>query len=133
MSLTGNVATLSQFSSALRRLPVVVAQKVATAAAPVLTSLVADSFDAGEDPYGNAWIEGSQGQRVTLRKSGNLAKGLQYVATGTKLRMRLPVAYAKYQVGKRPVAPAQGSALPVEYSRALARTAVAVCREELGR
>lgn len=133
MSLRGSPETLSRFASDLRRLPAVVAQKVAAAAAPQLTELVGESFDAGEDPYGNAWIEGADGQRVTLRKSGALAKGLQYVAIGTKLRMRLPVAYAKYQVGRRPVAPAQTKELPESYSRAIARTTVAVCREELGR
>lgn len=133
MSNAAALQSLARFSADLRRLPRVVAQQVATEAAPVLTALVQQSFNASEDPYGNLWSPGADGQRITLRKSGGLAKGLQYVAIGTKLRMRLAVSYAKYQVGKRRVSPAQGGALPVEYTRALHRTAVAVCKRELGR
>jgi hypothetical protein len=135
--VTGNnaqaIASLSAFSTNLRRLPTVVAQMVAAEAAPVLTALVAETFAASETAYGIPWTPGADGERVTLKKSGGLANGLQYVAIGTKLRLRLAVSYAKYQVGKRPVAPSQGGALPPAYSEALARAAVAVCKRELGR
>lgn len=127
-----SLASLQKFSADLRRLPTVVAQKVAAAAAPVLSELVQQTFNAGEDAYGNAWAPGAEGQRITLKKSGGLSRGLYYVAIGTRLRMRLAVAYAKYQVGKRPVAPRQGGALPTDYVRALQRVAVDVCKAELG-
>jgi hypothetical protein len=132
--LTGSIASLAKLQSDLRRIASQgTAIKVASASASQLTALVKETFDAGENPYGLNWAPGADGQKVTLRKSGALANGLVYVATGTKLRIRLAVKYAKYQVGKRRVAPSQGEPLPIAYVRALSRTAVAVCRAEMGR
>lgn len=127
-----SIASLSKFTADLRRLPRVVAQKVAAAAAPAITSLALATFDAGENAYGSTWAPGEQGQKVTLRKSGALERAVHYVAIGTKLRVALGVPYAKYQIGKRPVFPSQGGVLPVDYVRALQRVAVDVCRAEMG-
>jgi len=124
--------SLAQFSQDLRRLPRVVAQKVAAAAAPVLTELAKSTFDASEDAYGIDWAPGARGQKVTLRRSGDLATYIRYVAIGTKLRVALGVKYAKYQVGKRPVFPKQHGELPDAYVQALQRTAVRVVKEEMG-
>lgn len=127
------ITSLRKFSDDLRRLgSQETANKVAATAAPVLTGLVQETFNAGENAYGTTWAPGADGQHITLRQSGALARGLQYVATGAKLRMKLAVRYAKYQVGKRPVAPSQGGLLPVAYSEALARTSVKVIKETLG-
>ena len=125
--------SLAQFAADLRRLPRVVAIRVTEAAAPVLTELSKASFDASQTPYGVDWKLSKKGQRVTLRKSGDLSRYIKYVAIGTRLRVALGVRYAKYQVGKRPVFPRQGGALPDTYVEALQRTAVNVCKEELGR
>jgi hypothetical protein len=130
--LVGSVTSLSKFSADLRRLPTVVAQKVALAAAPALTAAARSTFDAGENAYGTTWAPRADGTRATLKKSGSLANRIQYVAIGTKIRVALGVSYAKYVIGKRPVFPAQGGALPVAYGDVLARTAVAVCRAEMG-
>lgn len=119
MSLKGNVSSLANLSAKLRQLPRVVAQKVAAASAAALTEIAQGTFDAGEDPYGNTWAPGAEGQRVTLEKSGSLERGLRYVAIGTKLRVALPVKYAKYQVGKRQVFPRAGAALPTDYAKTL--------------
>lgn len=125
--------SLAQFSQDLRRLPRVVAIKVAERAAPELTDVARRSFAAGETPYGVPWKPGANGKKVTLVKTGDLAKYIRYVAIGTKLRVALGVKYAKYQVGKRPIFPRQDSKLPDSYAQALQRVAVAVVREELGR
>ena len=125
--------SIAKFAQDLRKLPRVVAIKVAEAAAPALTSLAKSTFDAGENPYGLTWAPGEKGQRVTLRKTGTLAGFIRYVATGTRLRVALGTSYAKYQIGKRPVFPRQGGELPTEYVRTLHRTAVRVVKEELGR
>lgn len=130
--LRGSLDKLKNLSALLRRLPVVVGQKVATAVATPLTSIVQGDFDASEDPYGIPWAPGVDGEKVTLRETGALARGLTYVAIGRKLRMRLGVPYAKYQVGKRRVAPAQGAVLPTTYSNAIGQTANAVVHAELG-
>lgn len=132
MSFNGNVAKLKNFAASLRQLPVVVGQKVAASVAAPLTSIAQGNFAASEDPYGNAWAPGVDGQRITLRQTGALARGLVYVAIGRKLRMRLGPDYSRYQVGKRRVAPAQGAVLPTTYSSAIVETTSAVIHAELG-
>jgi hypothetical protein len=125
------VKSLSQFANDLRRLPRVVAIKVAAQAAAPLTDAAKATFDAGETPYGIAWQPGAKGQKVTLHKSGALEQQIRYVAIGTKLRVALGVAYAKFQIGKRAVFPRQGGELPDAYVQVLERTAARVCKEEL--
>ena len=127
-----NVTSLKDFSAKLRRLPQVVSLKVAEEAAPALTEAARATFDASENAYGESWVPGAEGQTVTLKKSGSLAKFIKYVAIGTKLRVALGVAYAKYQLGRRPIFPTQGAPLPASYSKVLEETAAAVIRRELG-
>ncbi|MBK6463542.1 MAG: hypothetical protein IPF92_21445 [Myxococcales bacterium] len=126
-----STANLKEFAASLRELPRVVGHRVAAACAPVLTALVVDTSDASADAYGAAWAPGADGQTVTLRKSGALLNGVRYVAIGSKLRLALTTKYAKYQVGRRPVTPRQGEALPPAYARALDTTARLVIREAL--
>ncbi len=130
--LRGDLSSLKKFSDALRELPRVVAQKVATAAAPAITVAALQTFNAGEDAFGVPWSPSADGERVTLRESGGLAAGIHYVATGTKLRVKLGVAYAKFQLGKRPAFPRQGDPLPASYVKALTDATHAVIRAELG-
>jgi len=125
--------SLRQFSEDLKRLPKVVAFKVAERAAPIITALAKETFDASETPEGKSWTPGKTGKTITLRKTGALEKFIKYVAIGSKLRVSLGVPYAKFQVGKRPVFPRQGGDLPPAYTRALERVAVAVVKEEMGR
>lgn len=127
-----NVSSLTNFSAKLRSLPRVVAIKVAEAAAPALTAAAAATFNASSDAFGGSWMPGEKGQTVTLQKSGSLARTIRYVAIGTKLRVQLGVAYAKYQIGRRPIFPKQGDALPTTYVQALTATTARVIREELG-
>lgn len=121
--------SLSQFSNDLRKLPLKVAQQVATSAAPAITKLAERSFAASEDPYHNRWKLSVKGQAVTLDKTGALKRQIRYVAIGTKLRVKLGVAYAKYQIGKRPVYPQQAVGLPDDYVETLKRIAVRVVRD----
>lgn len=123
--------SLKDFSKRLRTLPLVVAHKIAQAAAPALTAAAQASFAAGETPYGDGWLPSPDGKTVTLRKSGALMSGVRYVAIGTRLRLALTTRYSKYVVGKRPVTPRQGSALPTEYSAALNRAAAEVITAEV--
>lgn len=132
MSNAQAITSLATFSANLRRLPRVVAQKVATAAAPVMTALVLGTFNAGTDAFGGSWKIREDGTRATLKKSGALSKYVKYVAIGTRLRLALGVAHARYLIGTRPIAPKQGQGLPVEYIEALAKVTADVCREELG-
>ncbi len=127
-----SIASLKDFSARLRALPRVVAQKVAIAAAPALTEAALSTFNASTDADGTPWAPLATGDRATLRKSGSLAGKIRYVAIGTRLRVALGVAHAKYQVGRRPLFPKQGEPLPPAYVKALQDATIAVCRAELG-
>jgi hypothetical protein len=123
--------SLRQFSDDLKRLPRVVAFKVAERAAPVITALAKETFDASETPEGKAWAPGKKGQTITLRKTGALERWIKYVAIGSKIRVSLGVPYSKFQIGKRPVFPRQAGDLPETYQQALRRIAVQVVKEEM--
>lgn len=113
------MSSLKQFASGLRALPKTLASRVTATVAPALSAAANKTFDAGTDAYGVPWAPGADGRKVTLEKTGALKRFLQYVAIGTRLRVSLGVPYAKFQIGRRPVFPRQGAALPVEYVAAL--------------
>lgn len=133
MSLRGSVASLTKFAQTMRALPRVLAQEITAKAAPAITELARKTFEASEDAYGASWAPGAHGQRVTLRKSGDLARYLIYVAVGTKLRVALGTGYAKYQIGRRSVFPRQGEELPAAYMKKLAEIAQTTAKAILER
>lgn len=128
-----NVSSLRKFSDNLRGLSKTLGIEVAQRAASEITALAQSTFAQSEDAYGVPWVPGFDGRDVTLRKSGALASTIRYVAIGTKLRVALGVAYAKYQIGKRPVFPTQDGVLPASYSRTLERVTQEVAQEALMR
>lgn len=128
-----SIASLHQFSKQLEAMASrKTAQNIAENAAPIITRLGLETFDAGQSADGTPWRPGHDGQRATLRKSGDLEKGLKYIAIGTKLRVKLGVAYGKYQIGRRPIFPKQGDPLPATWVRALQRIAVDTVRVMAG-
>lgn len=129
--LIGSTDSLRAFAARLRTLPRVVAQEVAKEAAPKLTAIALQTFDAGEDAYGVPWTPREDGKRASLKKSGTLRSKIQYVAIGTMLRVALGVSYAKFQVGRRPVFPRQNEALPSSYVEVLEQTTRNVCHRLL--
>ena len=121
--IAGDVSKLSKLGAALRALPVRVATQIAERAAPRLTELARATFDAHETAYGDAWAPSRDGHEVTLRRSGALASQLRFAAVGTRVRAVLGVPYARYQVGRFPVLPPGGAAMPPAWSEALATIA----------
>ncbi len=113
------IAKLRKLSAGIKRLPKVVAKQVAQNVDEAITEAARETFEAGQDPYGTSWKPGKDGQAVTLRKSGALERGLKYVAAGVRIRARLGVRYAKYQIGKRQVFPRKGQPLPASYTAVL--------------
>lgn len=128
-----SLSTIRNFEKALREMPRVAAQKAAALAAPALTDAMRATFDEGADAYGVGWRPGAEGQRVTLKETGALANRVRYTAIGTKIRMLLAVPYAKYQVGRRPIAPRPGDPLPPSYVQALKSAVAKIFREGLSR
>lgn len=117
---TEPITSLKRFSAGLRAIGnKALAIEIAKDAAAAITAAARATFEAGETPYHVPWRPGYDGQRVTLRESGALAKGIEYVAYGTMLRLRLGAKHAKYQVGRRPVTPRQDAPLPPEYVAAI--------------
>lgn len=131
--IKGDVSSLKKFATSLRGLPLVVGHRVAEVSAPEISRASLTTFNAGQDPYGIAWLPGVDGQPVDLVQTGALQRQTRYVAIGTKLRVALGVPYAKYQIGKRPVYPRQGGVLPASYAKTLSTVASAVIRQELAR
>ena len=118
-----DTGSVRKFAASLRKLSQTLANRIAERAAPVITEFAQTSFESSTDPYGVAWVPSVDGKTVTLRDTGSLSKFIRYVAIGSKLRVALGVPYAKYQIGLRPVFPAQGKPLPPNYSETLAKIA----------
>jgi hypothetical protein len=129
--LRGDIGKIRTLERAIRELPRVVGAQLATASATTITTLARQTFAAGQNAYGDTWAPGYDGKRVDLRETGRLASGVKYVAIGTRLRAALPVDYAKFVVGKRPIFPT--GKLPLAYSEALRANAAKIIGAELAR
>lgn len=129
--LNGDISGVRKLERAIQQIPTRVGAKVATKSASVLTELGQATFNAQQNAYGDAWPEGVDGEVKTLRETGALAEGVRYVATGTKLRARLGVLYARFLINKRPILPRNGAALPTPYVDALSKAASEVIASEL--
>lgn len=129
--LKGNVGTLRNLQRNMENLPRVLAAKACLAVVNVITQRAQATFAAGQNAYGDEWLSGYDGRRVTLRKSGAIASGVKYVAFGTRMRSVLGAFHAKYQVGRRPVLPT--GALPPSYAAALNDAVARVADAELAR
>lgn len=108
--------TISDIKRALQALPLSVAHSVAKRAAPALSDLTIEAFDSGRNVYGDSRPRGKRGP-LTLVKTGETRRTLQFVANGTIVRCVLGTKYAKYLIGKYGVLP--NGALPVDWVRAL--------------
>jgi hypothetical protein len=114
------ISTIAAFSKRLQELPRTLAIRVAAAAAPKLTAAMRATMAARSDAFGDSWIPTKDGAPLKFHERGDLTRVTRYVAIGTKIRVVLSVAWAKFQIGRRPIAPKQGESLPTEYRKALA-------------
>lgn len=120
MSSSLDTGTVAKFLRALNELGSArLAQTIASYAAPVLTRVGLQDFDAQKAPSGVPWAPSAEGKTVDLVRTGSLRGNVRYVAVGRILRVALGVRYARYQIGKRPIFPARGLALPDAYRAAL--------------
>lgn len=112
--LKGNVNDLRKLGARLNKFPTTVVHNVARKTAPVLTQRANSAYTSGRTVYGDRRPTGSNGQPLTLRRTGATEATLRFVAVGTIVRCVLGTPYAKYLIGNYRVLPM--GAMPVEWS-----------------
>ena len=116
--LKGNLSSIAGLKTRLRALPVTIANDVSQRAAPALTDLTVDAYLTDRTVYGESRPSAKDGSTLTLHKTGETRRTLQFVANGTIVRCVLGTKYARYLIGKYGILP--NGALPVKWSRKLA-------------
>jgi hypothetical protein len=114
----GNPQTLREFSKRLRQLPIVLGERIARKAAPVIQAKIQEAYHSGTDVYGVARPAGKSGSLDLVQTSATVGS-IGVAALGTKIRSKLGPRYAKYIVGKYRVLPM--GAIPVSWQEELAR------------
>lgn len=128
----GDFHKLSKISAALRKLPMVAAQKAAARVAPAVTDASRAAFQAGQTVYGDARPLGVDGNLLTLHKTGRLFGSLQYKAIGTIVRCVLGPPYAKYNI-RYGILPRGGATLPFGWIKMIKGIVSDVLGEEVSR
>lgn len=120
MSGVANIATdigsMNRLRSAIKGLPLRIRTAVAKDAAGMLTLAVRESYDNGETVYDTPRPKGTNGQALTLRKTGATRSDLGFVAVGTIVRAVLGRNYQRFLVGKYQILPQR---LPAAWSEKL--------------
>jgi len=96
--LRGDLRSIARMKKTIRELPRTVAVDVARRAAPALTDLTRQAFDAGQSVYGEARPQGVDGKPLTLDRTGAVKAQLRFVQIGTVLRCALGPKYARYLI-----------------------------------
>lgn len=130
MKLRADFAKVREMRARLVRLPHV-QEAVADKAAPAVTALAGQAFDAGRSVYGEAYAPNKNGSTRTLRRSGSLRAQVRFVRVGTKIRCVLGVKYAKFHI-KNGILPRGGAALPTAWTATIKRIAGVELEQHLG-
>jgi hypothetical protein len=109
MAVKGDLSTLRGLKQRIAQMPVSVAHAVAQQAAPALTSLAVEAFDARQNVYGDARRAGPQGV-PSLVKTGATKRTLAATSNGTIVRFVLGTPWSRYLIGKYGILPI--SAIP---------------------
>lgn len=108
--------SIGDFKKKLATLPVQVAAKIATRAAPALTALAQATYAAKENPYGDPWPG-----TFDLVETGATKANTRFVAVGRILRCVLPTRWARYHA--RYILPAPSATPPIAWQEAMAEAA----------
>lgn len=98
-----------------------VAREVANRAVPALNQDLGSKYDSGRTAFGDARPLGHHGNRVTLFRTGTLRSTLRFDNEGQLLRIKLPVSYARFMIGRFGVLPSGAQKLPFAWSDAIKR------------
>lgn len=117
--LRGDLSSIRKLKASLRALPVSIAHDVSQRAAPAMTALTEQAFEAKRNVYGEARpLSTSAGHKqLTLRRTGAVHGALRFVANGTVVRCVLGPKYARFLIGKYGILP--NGALPTSWSNRL--------------
>lgn len=116
-ALRGDLGKLRAMRERIARAPITVAYDVAMRAAPAMTALTREAYDAGRTVYGDRRPAGAGGKALTLKRTGDAERGLRFVAVGTIVRVVLAQKYVKYLIGKYQILP--NGRLPVAWDEKL--------------
>lgn len=117
MALRGNISSIGALKARIRKMPVLVAETVAKKAAPSMTALTNQAFDAKRSVYGEPRPVGVSGRPLTLEASGETRRRLFFASNGTIVRASLGTRWARFLIGKYGILP--NGALPADWSRKL--------------
>lgn len=118
MGLRGDLSQMRGLKQRLRAMPISVAHDVAQRAAPAMTGLAREAFDAGRSVYGDTRPQSKvDGRALTLNRTGATKGTLRFTAAGTIVRCVLGTRWAKYLIGKYGILP--NGTLPAQWTKTL--------------
>lgn len=97
--------SIESLKKALRKAPITVAARIASRAAPVISGLAGDAYDAGMTVYGRPRPLSVEGKPLDLERTGDSRRAMAFIATGRDIRTaRLP-RYTKFLIGRYDILP----------------------------
>lgn len=133
VTVTGDLGKLAELRKNLGRLADV-ATDVARKVAPRFKGFVEAGFAKKADPYGNAWrpikaATRKRGTKSILIRAGTMARKVDVLAFGSRVRVLLGVFYARFHISTgRGILPRRGR-LPPTWTREIEAASVAELRK----
>lgn len=128
---TAALRSINSLKAALRRLPITSVARIAARGAPAMSELAQDAHSSGKTVYDRPRPLSVDGEALSLERTGDTKRALQFVATGRDIRTaRLP-RYAKYLIGKYDLLP--NGPLPQAWRERLRDIAAEVLLDEIHR
>jgi hypothetical protein len=121
--------TIDALKKSLRKLPITASARIASRAAPAMSSLAGGSYDAGQTVYGRPRPLSVDGKPLDLHRTGASRRAMNFIPTGRDIRTaRLP-EYTRYLIGRYSVLP--NGPLPVAWRERLTQIAAEVLYEQI--
>lgn len=129
MALKGDTRTLGALKRALRNMPITVSARIAERAAPEISSLAGDAYDAGRTVYGSPRPRSVNGGELSLDKTGASRRAMRFIPTGRDIRTPRFPSHTRYLIGKYDVLP--NGPLPAEWRERFTSIAAEVLRADI--
>ncbi len=129
MALKGDISTLRALKRSLAKLPLTTAATIARYAAPEVSALTREAYDADRTVYGKPRPRGVDGDKLDLVRTGASRRATRFEATGTQMRTAVLPRYTKYLIGKYDVLP--NGPLPALWRERMTEIAARVINERI--